>query len=543
MAEHDSNDKGQWPGRDGAVKTAAELQQRLGRTVERAFPPAHAKDVRAWVQSQQLSKVGESILDDWQAAGQVFVDAVLQKANTAPESANNIEKLAMSNQPFPLEALPPVIKEFVAAVAEAIGCDHSLVALPALAVCAGCIGNSRTIGLKNNWGEPAILWAATIGKSGTCKSPAFAAAVDPLYEIQAADPNKICLVTADSTVEGMALLLAANPKGIELARDELDAWFTALSGRYRAGKSGATDRPHWLEFHRAGTVRIDRKTSEPLTIRRAAVSVIGTIQPSVLARAFDQDATGAGLAARFLLAFPAPTKRVWRDADVEDHVQAEYAELLRRLIYQLHLSDEERRIPVRLQLDEKAKARWVDWFNEWGEHQHTAEGEYAAALAKLEGYAACLALIHHVVANAAQREYGPAPISTSSLNAGITLAEWFADEARRVYSTLRETDEERGRRDLVEWIQAHGGKVTVRQLQTSNSAKWPSSDSAEVALDDLAQHGLGTWHAVETPPHGGHRQRYFVLNEKRSDTSYTRPPPGSSVGSVGGNFIVPLSLT
>jgi hypothetical protein len=77
------------------------------------------------------------------------------------------------------------------------------------------------------------------------------------------------------------------------------------------GRGGNTDRPHWLELHRAGTLRVDRLTRErgPLAVRRACCSITGTIQPQVLAHALDEEALAAGLGARFPLAMPRARKR------------------------------------------------------------------------------------------------------------------------------------------------------------------------------------------------------------------------------------------
>jgi hypothetical protein len=49
LGELDPNDKGLWPGRDGAIKSVGELDEMLARPVQYAFPPDRAKDVRAWV--------------------------------------------------------------------------------------------------------------------------------------------------------------------------------------------------------------------------------------------------------------------------------------------------------------------------------------------------------------------------------------------------------------------------------------------------------------------------------------------------------------
>src|SRR5260370_5684154 len=98
-----------------------------------------------------------------------------------------------------------------------------------------------------------------------------------------------CWITSDATIEALGELLRDNPRGLLLARDELDAWFQSFA-RYR-GKSGGSDRAQWLELHQAGTLRIDRLTRERkrLAVRRAAVSLTGTIQPGLLANALDPD--------------------------------------------------------------------------------------------------------------------------------------------------------------------------------------------------------------------------------------------------------------
>jgi hypothetical protein len=190
-------------------------------------------------------------------------------------------------KPFPLSALPPILREYVDASAAAIGCDPALVALPGLAVVAGCIGNARAIRLKRGWTEPAVIWAVTVAPSGEQKSPAWSAAHDPMMAIQmelvdaAEEPTKApCHITGDATIWSVGEILRDNSRGVLLSRDELDGWFQSFT-RF-AGK-GTTDRPHWLELHRAGTLRVHRLTRArgPLSARRANCSICGTIQPLV----------------------------------------------------------------------------------------------------------------------------------------------------------------------------------------------------------------------------------------------------------------------
>lgn len=469
-------------------------------------------------------------------------------------------------QPFPVEELPPVLREYVVAAAEAIGCDPALVALPSLATIAGCIGNSRAIILKKGWVEPSVIWSATIAESGGHKSPGYHAAVNPLVELQMDDfdayhaeveqfNNRLAewmampkdqrreedkpekpkepptYVTSDTTIEALGELLRDAPRGLLVARDELDGWFQSFT-RYK-GKAGGSDRSAWLELHRAGPLVVNRLTRDrgPLRVRRACASLTGTIQPAVLARALDREALDAGLGARFLLAMPPKRRRVWTERELPDDLAQRYRLLLKALL-DLPLENATRRNPYVLGLSCNAKAEWVRFFNEWGGVQYGAEGEQASAFAKIEAYATRLALVHHVVGQVAAGESDRRSILQGSMRAGIALARWFASELTRVYAMLHEQEDERLARKLVEWVSEHGERVpdrpavrvTTRALQRSNSRRWPTSEHAEAELDSLVGLGLGCWVDGPAPQAGGHRPRWFELTLPTHDTSDARRP-------------------
>src|SRR5262249_23194039 len=103
------------------------------------------------------------------------------------------------------------------------------------------------------------------------------------------------------------------------------------------------------------------------------------------------------------------------------------------------------------------------------------------------------------------------PITENSLRAAIGLVEWFAGEAVRVYTILRETAEEREGRRMVEWIAARGGSVNPRDLQPVNPHGWPTSEDAEAALDGLVGQGFGEWRETVSGPTGGRPTRRFCL--------------------------------
>src|SRR5262249_47379162 len=156
-----------------------------------------------------------------------------------------------------------------------------------------------------------------------------------------------------------------------------------------------------------------------------------------------------------------------------------YARLLRGL-YALDFDRDarDRPVPLILKFTPAARQQFIGFFGEWAEKQYQAQGDLAAAFSKLEGYTLRFALIHHCALRAAMDNADPLdrePVTEESLEAGIVLAKWFADECERVYQMLGETAQEESCRRLMEHIRTHGGRITARQLQRSNSSKYPTS--------------------------------------------------------------------
>ncbi|HKB38710.1 MAG TPA: DUF3987 domain-containing protein, partial [Gemmataceae bacterium] len=272
-------------------------------------------------------------------------------------------------RPFPVEALPEPVRSYVAQSATALHCDPAFVALPVLAVLASLIGNTRVIRLKRGWEEPAVIWSVVVGDSGTLKTPAFKKAVGYLYRLQkrllnelrqkvndhdkeveaykerkrkAKDdgkpfneqpPEKPTLervICSDTTVEKLAEILQDNLRRPLVARDELAGWLGSFT-RYK--QQGNTDLPNWLQMHQAGTVIVDRKTSErpTLFIENAAVSVTGGIQPGALCRALTREYMEAGLPARLLYAMPPRKAKRWSEDEVDPDVVKSHETLLDKL--------------------------------------------------------------------------------------------------------------------------------------------------------------------------------------------------------------------
>jgi hypothetical protein len=535
-------------------------------------------------------------VSDWLAAGgtagellRLAAEAPAYESQTpgaAPGQGNRYRPLPPF-RPFPVGALPSPLDGFITQTAAALGCDPAYVALPVLAAVFAVIGNTRRVRLKRSWLEPAVGWFAIVGESGTLKSPAQEAALGPLERVEARlaaerreqlqqyqmdqeeyqelrkkarkegkelptepeRPPERRVLVHDVTIERLAELLEDNPRGLLLSREELDGWLGSFS-RYRSKSAlESSDLPYWLSIHGARALRVDRKGGDRRTVYvpRAAVTVVGGIQPGTLTRCLTTPYFEAGLVARLLLAMPPTRRKRWSEAEVHPDVTAEYEGLLQRLLALDFDQGEDGPVPFTLRLSPGAKERWVQFYIAWAGEQAAAEGELCAALSKLEGYCARFALVHHVVARVARQADDADPIEAASVEAAVVLTKWFADEARRIYMVLRESEEARQTRKLIEFILAHGGGITAKQLQRANGRRWPTSEAATAALQGLVDAGLADWHEAPPGPRGGRPTKICVLRPIASDetdeTDETIPHEDLDTAGEAGGFSRPSDET
>ncbi|HUT58125.1 MAG TPA: DUF3987 domain-containing protein [Phycisphaerae bacterium] len=457
-------------------------------------------------------------------------------------------------QRFPLDALPPTCRRFVRETTEALGVDASYVALPALTVLAGAIGNTRRIALNRTWTAPAVLWLMIVGESGMLKGAALKAAYKAAmkrqrkaldahknamaaYESEVEDykgalkawktggrdkgepapvaPDRPTLercIVSDVTVEALADRLQDNPRGLLLARDELSGWLGSFNA-YKSGKGA--DEAHWLTMFDAVALVVDRKTGDRPTIivPRAAVSITGGIQPGILRRMLTAEYQESGMAARLLMTMPPRQPKQWTDREVSCATEQAFGDVYANLWTLAPVVDDGEPRPLDLPLSAEALPLWIDFVNRHGQETFELTGALAAAWSKLEGYAARLALVVELAGWAESPHgdgRGPAKISAESVRAGIALVEWAKNETRRIYAMLAEDDDEREVRDVVEWIERRGGRTTVRELMRS-CRRYPTSEAAEQVLADLVAAGLGQWEEVGTTPRGGQPTRRVVL--------------------------------
>lgn len=188
------------------------------------------------------------------------------------------------------------------------------------------------------------------------------------------------------------------------------------------------------------------------------------------------------------------------------------------------VSDNDDLRPALVHFSADAKPLWVEFYNTHALEQADLTGELSAAWSKLEEYAARLALVIHLARWAADDSTlaDENVVDAESINAGIRLANWFGNEARRVYAVLGESDDQRDQRRLIELIGQKGGSVTPREVK-QGTRDFENVDAAKAALQQLVNAGWGRW---EPTPAGqrGQPTRRFVLNSAPAVYGNTENP-------------------
>jgi len=123
------------------------------------------------------------------------IDRTVSRSNTPIDSVDDSKKsetkavaidveLPRQWEPFPLNTLPPNVRQYIENVSQSIGIDPANVAAGVLSIISGIIGRTFVLRVKQGYRELAMLWIVLIADSGFAKSPALTFARKPLDRLQ-----------------------------------------------------------------------------------------------------------------------------------------------------------------------------------------------------------------------------------------------------------------------------------------------------------------------------------------------------------------------
>jgi len=400
--------------------------------------------------------------------------------------------------PLPLDAFGPWWASWIADTAAGANAPPDYVALPLLSVGSALIGNARWPRGWPGWFEPPTLWCASVGNPSSGKSPGAAPVIrdvlglveanmagdypaemeawkeaakvaeavarkwekevakaleagneipaKPREAIVSDKPVRPRVRVSDTTVEALAPLLRALPKGVLNVRDELAGWLLNLS-RY----NGGTDRPFWLESYVGGSYTVDRqKHPDPIHLPRLAVPAFGTIQPDRLHDALT--GTDDGLAGRFLWAWPDPVP--FRRPSTATNAPAA-AMALGRLAALLMIEGENEELkPAFIGLVPDAADLLERFAQDMQDKETEAHGLLRSSIGKARGQALRLALVlEYLRWCVCDGKPEPQQVGADAMQAAADLMRtYYLPMAARVLGDGSVPAEERNARTLAEWI-------------------------------------------------------------------------------------------
>jgi hypothetical protein len=312
-------------------------------------------------------------------------------------------------------------------------------------------------------------------------------------------PPTLTCVMDDLTMEVLADVLIANPRGVLIRKDEL-AHFLGSFDQYKSHAKGS-DVSRWLSLHTGVFIAVDRRTDKRHhRIWQPRVCITGGIQPKVLRRALTEDFFERGLPARFLFAYPPFRQDKWSEATIPDDLRAAALKIFSEIWLLQHEKDDSGNPrPALLRLDPDAKAVFVEFYDECGAAALEADEHGEAAYCKLTAYGARLALIGQLA-----RKPEAKVVTGDTMKAACDLARWFGNEAMRIYAELAETRDQREQRELIEFVQRRGGTASEREVRQCFTRLKNDKLGTDRELSALVKAGIGKWELVD---HGGGRGR------------------------------------
>lgn len=502
----------------------------------------------------------EHDMDVQTAASQDLSAAIIPfKAEWAEPEARFLRSDLPNPPGLPLqEVFGPIWADWITRAAEAKSAPPDYVAAALLSVAGATIGNTRWASPWNGWTEPPIIWAMAIGSPSMNKSPGFDAVLSPLRKLEREAAQRIAaqvaawkeraevakvadsawkdsvkqalkkskdapprpaaanpgpepfrprVVVTDATVEKLSAILASQPRGTLMFRDELSGWLQGMT-RYSGGGS---DRPFWLETYGGRPFPVERMGRDPVYVSHLSVGVLGGIQPdrlkSLLVKTDDD-----GLLARFLPIWPNPAPITRPSVGGDDGFLSAALERLAALEMPADADGSLR--PWYVLFTEGAADLLQDFRNAVRNWETGAEGLLLSFTGKLPGLAVRLSLILAYLDFAADGGNEPPSIGVNHFGRAAHLVEtYILPMARRAYADASIPKEDRAARRLVSIIRnMRQDQFTSREILQLERPSLAVKTDLDPALAALEEASIIRKVVEPSGPKGGAPRRLYIIN-------------------------------
>ena len=347
---------------------------------------------------------------------------------------------------LPVDGLSPNATEMLRKVASSLQCPVDI-ALSAMFATVGVAMGKRVIIDDGKYRNYPCLWVCVVAPSGSNKSTPIRFFLQPLkdrdsynYGVyreelrayrQAGDdkgdkPVFKQYVISDSTPEARNQVLSVNPNGILLYRDELKGMIDDFC---RYAKSGELSQ--MLSMFDSDTIVVNRKSDEPLLIKDPFMSIIGSIQPSVLVDTFGNDnMMNNGFNQRWLFCYPeSGMPEMYNDVSIPQSVISDWKDFIYNLImYDFSV------MGGKIYLRGEAKRVYIDYYNRLQIKKTDADDYLSSVYSKLQIHVIRWAGVAHILGNSPTS----IDITPEEMEYSVRCMDYFERCALKVYRMLLE---------------------------------------------------------------------------------------------------------
>ena len=347
---------------------------------------------------------------------------------------------------LPVDGLSPNATEMLRKVASSLQCPVDI-ALSAMFATVGVAMGKRVIIDDGKYRNYPCLWVCVVAPSGSNKSTPIRFFLQPLkdrdsynYGVyreelrayrQAGDdkgdkPVFKQYVISDSTPEARNQVLSVNPNGILLYRDELKGMIDDFC---RYAKSGELSQ--MLSMFDSDTIVVNRKSDEPLLIKDPFMSIIGSIQPSVLVDTFGNDnMMNNGFNQRWLFCYPeSGMPEMYNDVSIPQSVISDWKDFIYNLImYDFSV------MGGKLYIRGEAKRVYIDYYNSLQIKKASADDYLSSVYSKLQIHVIRWAGVAHIIGNSSTS----IDITPEEMEDSVRCMDYFERCALKVYRMLLE---------------------------------------------------------------------------------------------------------
>jgi hypothetical protein len=408
--------------------------------------------------------------------------------------------------PYPVEMLPPLIRDVVEEVGSYVQAPVPLIAASALAAVSTAVQTRFSVRRDAALCGPATLYLLTVAESGERKSTVDKLFTGPIreweaeqrklmrerrakYEAEKEDwerqgellrtnieggfhaaqlgtefdprlvhqlaepkpPRRVRLLRGDDTPEALATALAEYPVASIISAEAGTIFGSHGMNPEAVTRNLAQANVMWD----GGVIQRDRVGTGEVQVEGMRVTMGLQVQPKVLDGFVQRTgglAKGIGYFARFLFCRPESTqgRRYYVEPPAEQPARAAFCERMTTLLgIDAVFDDYDRLVPLYVGFDADARRAWVAFHDEV-EEQQGGEAAYCGirdVASKAADNAARLACCLHVFAGDPSR-----PISRWSMDGACSLMRWYLDEAVRFGRTADAAPELADAQMLEEWL-------------------------------------------------------------------------------------------